>query len=149
MTSAVPFKDYGTMSAKIHLECIMMRLKNVVVSSKNSMYRRDGSASILWRILVLNDLHLSNFSCKMYRTNISFIYNVSTVNALKFQTQKFLTKGLHKQCRQRSDISFRHSLISAHTFCHSTNYSKKQVHKNKLKHEKVRNKVFEISGHFL
>ena len=55
-----------------------------------------------------------------------------TVNILKFGTLKFLTKW-HMQIVQTQIRPIlkqsRSSLIRVHTFCHSTNLFKKQLHK--------------------
>ena len=63
----------------------------------------------------------------------------NTVHVLKFCTPRFLTKWLWKQCRPRSDCSWRSSVIRVSTVCHSTKYLKKQLHKNKIFAKKVWN----------
>ena len=70
---------------------------------------------------------------------------IDMVNVLKFPTPKFLTKCyICKQCRPRSDCSWRSSLIRVFTVCHSIKHFKRQMHKKqnlrqKSMEESVRN----------
>ena len=52
-----------------------------------------------------------------------------TVNVLKIVHQSVRKIGIDKQCRPRSDCSFRSSLIWIYTVCHSTKYLQKELHK--------------------
>ena len=119
----------------------------------------------------LTDWRVSHF---LFFKNHSVINN-SMVNILKFYTPKFLRKCymqtvqtqnfwlniICKQCRPRSDCSWRSSLIRVYTVCHSIKYFKKQLHKKqnlckppppppppkkKKKKKIICNKIFKILG---
>ena len=64
-----------------------------------------------------------------------------TVNVLKFCTQSFWQNVLCKQCRPRSDCSWRSRLIRVYPVCPSTKCFKKQLHKKKKKKKKNRPKT--------
>ena len=71
-----------------------------------------------------------------------------TVNILKFHTPKVWQNVTCKQCRPRSDCSWRSSLIRVYTDCHSTKYFKKQLHKKQnLGKKSMEKKKFKILGH--
>ena len=59
----------------------------------------------------------------IYRT----VYSKGTM--VNFKHQMVRQNGICKQCRPRSDCSWRSNLIRVYSVCHSTEYFKKQLHK--------------------
>ena len=54
-------------------------------------------------------------------------HTVNVTMSKKFRTPKCLTKWICKQCRPRSDCSWRRHLIRINTVCHFTKYFKKRL----------------------
>ena len=86
--------------------------------------------------------------CTVYIQPHFWDTSLLTVNFLKFCTPKFKQNGMYKQCRPRSDCSWRSSLIRVYTVCHFMKYRNNCLEKQNLG-QKVWSKVFEILGHLL